>query len=154
MSRIASTHSAVLIDRLDRGTLLSQMTNFISIASDVPGEYWAAEHFLHELPRKFELSCYAHAGAAPVGYAIVSEMTPGAAHLHHFMITRDYRGSGLGRHLLNATIERLVAARIDRLTLKVANGNTGARRFYSTNGFSEVAEGSGYVVAARSLAGT
>lgn len=111
------------------------MDAFVSIAADVPGEYWDSEHFLAEKPCKWRLSLAAWADDSPIAYAIISERGAGHAHLHHFMVAAAARGSGLGRDLAMRMIGHTKALGYRRLTLKVAGDNAGAIRFYEPFGF-------------------
>jgi len=124
-----------VIRPLTRAELAGHMDAFVAIAADVPGEYWDAEHFLAERPRKWVLSLAAWAEDSPIAYAVMSERGAGHAHLHHFMVAASERGSGLGRDLAARMIGHAKALGYRRLTLKVAGHNVGAIRFYERFGF-------------------
>jgi len=139
------------IAQLTRPLLERLLAPIMRIAEDVPGEYWSADHFLAHRPAKFELSLIALRGGAPVGYAIVSANEPGRAHLHHLMVSRDARGTGLGSRLLGASMSSARLHGADRYTLKVARANEGARRFYERHGFTEAVGSGEYILLTRLL---
>lgn len=122
---------------LDQARMRTMLNDLVAIGADIAGEYWAAEHFMSDRPRKFELSLVALIRGRPNGYAIVSERAAGHAHLHHLMCHADQRGTGLGTRLLAASRERCAAAGLCLYTLKVAKANEGARRFYIRHGFRQ-----------------
>lgn len=123
----------------------------ISIASDVGGEYWEKENFLVDLPGKWRLSFVALMAGQPIAYAILSCKPNNQIHLHHFMVHRDFRGSGLG----SLTIERcLNAARGEGsacLSLKVSANSNEAIRFYTRHGFEERERNGDYIFCTHSL---
>jgi ribosomal protein S18 acetylase RimI-like enzyme len=121
---------------LTRDELAEKVAHFINIATDVPGEYWTAEHFLVDRPGKWTLSSAAWQAGVLVGYAIVSERGPSHAHLHHFMVATAARGSGVGARLAHFMMELAKTQGYQRLTLKVATDNVGAQRFYRRIGFT------------------
>jgi ribosomal protein S18 acetylase RimI-like enzyme len=127
----------VEIRQLARDELAASIAEFVGIAADVAGEYWAAQHFLSDRPRKWELSSAAWQGGTPVGYAIVSERGPGHAHLHHFMLAPAARGCGLGSRLAQFMIELAKGQGYRQLTLKVAADDQRALRFYRRLGFAD-----------------
>jgi ribosomal protein S18 acetylase RimI-like enzyme len=120
------------------------IAEFLAIAADQPDEYWREEHFLHDLPGKWELSFAIWHGPRPVAYAILSRTSPDAVHLHHLMVAAAHRRRGLGARMLGEMEERARSAGARRLTLKVAANNDGARRFYARAGYREVGMASEY----------
>lgn len=118
---------------------------FVAIAADVPGEYWTSEHFLKEMPRKWDLSFALWRHGEPIAYAVVSEREPEHAHLHHFMLATAYRGRHLGSRFL-WFVKRHVSKRgYQRLTVKVAVVNVVALRFYRMRGFAILANDGRYL---------
>jgi ribosomal protein S18 acetylase RimI-like enzyme len=110
---------------------------FLAVAADVPGEYWAEQHFLEERPDKWRLSVSAWKDGHLIGYAIASGREPGRAHLHHFMVHATHRGRGTGAAMLDALERRVRAAGYSCLSLKVEAGNDRAAHFYTRLGFAE-----------------
>ena len=135
----------VTIQSLTRDRFESMPEAFVSIARDVPGEYWTAAHFRHDLSRKWELSLAAWHGNEPIGYAIMSSRSATWAHLHHFMLAAAWRRQGLGVRLLKQAVSRAAETGHRLLTLKVAPGNR-ARLFYEREGFAHRGEDNGYLV--------
>ena len=118
---------------------------FLAIARDVQGEYWAREHFLRDLPEKWQLSFAVMIDDEPVGYAIMSRPEAGRVHLHHLMLRADKRGQGIGQRMLMQCRSHAQAAGARTLSLKVAAGADRARRLYCAHGFRELSIADGYV---------
>lgn len=59
-------------------------------------------------------------------------------------LSKSARGAGNGTLLLGHHLERLTAARVQRLFLEVANDNASALKLYLKQGFVEVGRRSGY----------
>ncbi len=108
----------------------------LEIAADVPGEYWTLQHFLADLPAKWRLSFAMAVADRPVAYAIQSRKEPATCHLHHLMVHRDWRGRGLGAGMLAEMARRARAEDLQRMSLKVAAGNTRAAAFYRRHGYT------------------
>src|SRR5262245_49309227 len=119
------------IRRLNLEELAEHVDDFISIAADVPDEYWRQEHFLIELPHKWALSLAAWEGRSPIAYAIISGKPDANAHLHHFMVSAAWRGRGCGPRILEAAFANCRKYGYPALTLKVATHNEAAHRFYT-----------------------
>ena len=139
------------IGPLTAATIEDNIEAILDIASEVPCETWAAAHFLMDLPAKWRLSIAAWAGAVPVAYAIVSEKTPGHAHLHHFMVHRRHRNGGLGARLLDHTEETARDHGCRSLTLKVYEQNHRAQQFYLRHRYAESGHQGEYVIFGRTL---
>jgi ribosomal protein S18 acetylase RimI-like enzyme len=127
------------------------LDDLIAVASDVPGEYWAAENFLADLPEKWRLSFGLWRDGFLIGYAILSQRAPRHVHLHHFMVSAARRNHGYGKRLLDEMIERCVNAGATKLTLKTQRENSGAIRFYARHGFVETGVESDHTVMTKSL---
>jgi len=126
---------------------------FIAVASDIPGEYWAAENFLAERPEKWRFSYYACRDDELAGYAILSRKAESCVHLHHFMVARAHRNQGLGDRMVGEFLSRCQAAHVGSVTLKTQRTNSGAIRFYDRFGFKKIACEGEYIVMAKLLDG-
>jgi ribosomal protein S18 acetylase RimI-like enzyme len=73
-----------------------------------------------------------------VGFAVVTETSVRKAHLAQLAVAPDFQGRGLGRLLLNRTIERLSEMGYDRLSLMVSRDNHRALDLYRSMGFELV----------------
>jgi ribosomal protein S18 acetylase RimI-like enzyme len=100
---------------------------------------------------KWRLSFALWSGERPVAYAVLSRKAPDQAHLHHFMVARNFRGRGLGKRMIAEMEARARDGGYHRLTLKVAQGNDGARRFYGRHGYAETARESSYLLLEKAL---
>ena len=122
---------------LSKGLIEAHLPALIAVAADVPGEYWDAEHFLVDLPEKWALSFVAFKGQGNlIGYAIASRKDPQTIHLHHFMVTRDWRSRGVGEEMMGELLNRVADYGASRLSLKAATPRSVA--FYRRNGFAEI----------------
>ncbi|OOG66127.1 ribosomal-protein-alanine N-acetyltransferase [Rhodanobacter sp. B04] len=75
--------------------------------------------------------------AMVAGYGILS-MGAGEAHLLNICIAPDYRGKGLGRHLLGRLLDIARWNGAERLFLEVRPSNPLAKTLYESAGFSEI----------------
>ncbi|HEY7820406.1 MAG TPA: GNAT family N-acetyltransferase [Vicinamibacteria bacterium] len=69
------------------------------------------------------------------GFAVVTETSPGQAHLAQLAVAPEYQGRGLGRQILVRVIERLKEMRYDGLSLMVSRENHRALDLYRSMGF-------------------
>lgn len=73
-----------------------------------------------------------------VGWCDISpETLPGFTHCGHLGmgVRKDYRGKGLGRRLLEATLQKAQAKGLERIELEVYASNNPAIELYKTSGF-------------------
>lgn len=119
---------------------------FLSISADIPGEYWARENFLREMPDKWTLSFAVYDGP-PIAYVILSRPEPHRVHLHRLMVTQDRRSGGLGAQMMAEMVRRAAGATL--ITLKTLCPR--AIAFYSRHGFLPAGESNGYLVMERKL---
>ena len=138
---------------LSRAHVLSRIAEFVAIAADIEGEYWTEEHFLRDLPEKWQLSFAVWANGCPVGYAVLSRKSQAHLHLHHFMVARDVRNHGLGQRMAQEMEIRARNRGYQLITTKVAASNKGARRFYRRVGFNEIKRDGAYLVLGKKLNG-
>lgn len=75
--------------------------------------------------------------AVIVGYGILS-MGAGEAHVLNICIAPDWRGQGLGRHLLGRLLEIARWNGAERVFLEVRPSNPLAKTLYQSVGFSEI----------------
>ena len=109
--------------------------DILSIAQDQPDEYWGIEHFLLDLPRKWDLSFALFDCSLFIAYAILSLKTSSNVHIHHFMVNKSSRGRGLGSLMLQEIERRGDSFGAETLTLKVGKNNFDAKKFYLRQGF-------------------
>lgn len=96
---------------------------------------WGAEHFLRELPGKWELSALLVEGGAVVGFIVASEVVAGSCHLHRMALLPEMQGRGLGKAAVR-WLERLAAARGLRIvTLELDAEHGDAEPFYRRLGY-------------------
>ena len=74
-------------------------------------------------------------GSTIEGLALISEISPGVAHLVQMAVDPRRRGEGLGRALITAVCGHLAARSCAALTLLVAASNRPARALYDRAGF-------------------
>lgn len=86
------------------------------------------------------LSTIAFEDDAPVGYAVAAraEGEGGVAWILGIAVVPEARGRGHAGRLLDRTLDRARAGRIERLRLTVGPENEPARRLYAARGFVEL----------------
>ena len=139
-------------ETLDPTLFIAHEADFYVIGSDVPGEYWTREHFLLELPEKWDLSFVLWEDAKLIGYSILSRPESDRVHLHHFMLRAGYRGGGLGGSMIEECIKRTVEIGALRLSLKVPITFEASQKFYRRHEFLRIDQAGDYLVFERSVA--
>ena len=73
-----------------------------------------------------------------VGVALTSAVSGGVGHTTQICVMPGYQGHGLGRRLMQASIQALRQRRFEELSLTVTSGNASAVRLYEQLGFRTV----------------
>ena len=107
------------IQPLTKAYVVEHLPAILAIAADIPGEYWAEEHFLREVPDKWNLSLVAIFYEQPIAYAVASRVGPTTAHLHHLMVAKAYRRHGVGSRLLSMMMDHMRQQGYTVVTAKV-----------------------------------
>jgi ribosomal protein S18 acetylase RimI-like enzyme len=122
----------VTIHTLSRNYLEQYIEQFISLLHrNLTDEYWASEHFLTDLPYKWELSLYALNELNSIAGFLIASRKQNAIHIHKFVVDTSEQSSGLGTSLLT----RLLKTTDQDITLNVSLDNPRAIAFYKKNGF-------------------
>lgn len=124
---------------------------FLAVAEDVPGEYWALENFLAELPMKWELSFAVAVDDRIVAYSVISQKSDTHCHLHHCMVHREFRGLSIGGLMLQEMERRARACHMTRITLKTRSESHDAQRFYVRAGYTLCSDGEAYLTYEKTL---
>lgn len=140
------------IRTLQRADIEAFPDAFVAIAADQPGEYWTKAHFMRDLPGKWSLSFAVWSDELPIAYAILSAKDVGHAHLHHFMVISERRGSGLGARMAAEMERRVLDGGFARLTLKAVRGNSRSLDFYQRLGYRRLADEGDYAILEKRLA--
>ncbi len=140
------------IKLLTKNYLKSHVDSFKNIIHEFDNEYWEDEHFLIDLPRKWESSLYAENEDELTGF-IISSNKGDMFHIHKFFVARNYRSCGIGAQLLNG-FENIVKGTFmcNKVSLKVDQKNFKALRFYLKSGFVKKEEISDMFVLEKVLA--
>ncbi len=77
-------------------------------------------------------------GERPIGMVLTSRVAEGVAHTTQICVMPGYQGSGLGRHLMESSIQALRARRYRALSLTVTAANASAVRLYEHLGFRTI----------------
>lgn len=123
----------------------------LTLAADQPDEYWTLDHFLRDLPMKWELSFLVICRSEIVAYAILSCKSGRNIHIHHFMVRAAYRNRGLGSWMLREVEKRALRVGMKSVSLKVHRENASARNFYLRYGFRLTDSQTDYLVMKKEL---
>lgn len=117
------------------------MDRMMQIAAETPGECWTESQFLMELPKKWKCSlALLHRGQV-IGYLLASyKGAINSIHIHKLIVDYQFRSQGLGEKLVHALFQKVAEVQIPKITLKVAQTNNGAIRFYTRLKFQHVSE--------------
>jgi len=138
----------ILIKKLNKEYLKSNLVSFIEILKFESYEYWNEENFLIELPGKFDLSYYLELNDVLVSYVISSIKQSKTAHIHKLMTDNGHRGIGLGKLILKVFEMNCKAQEINTIELSVIKSNEKAVNFYQNNGyiaFSDKVDSKNYI---------
>jgi len=78
-----------------------------------------------------------------VGYAVLRTVGD-TADVHRVVVAEGFRGSGIGRQLVDAVVAEAARRGCTQALLEVAETNVGARALYAAAGFALVARREGY----------
>lgn len=92
------------------------------------GQFQEHASFILRAPHSHEL----------VGAVLSSAVAPGVAHTTQVCVMPGYQRQGLGRRLIEATIQALRARRFNALSLTVTAANRGAVNLYASLGFTQI----------------
>jgi len=98
---------------------------------------WAVVSLQEALSSERHAVLIAHRDGAALGYAIASTVSD-EAELARIGVATAWRGRGLGRLLLDATVQECSRRGVSRLFLEVRAGNAVARRLYESAGFRQI----------------
>jgi ribosomal protein S18 acetylase RimI-like enzyme len=82
-----------------------------------------------------EASAIARQRGQSVGLVVTTQVAPRQGHLPQIAVRPDYQGQGLGRGLLNYSLQRLVECGFETLSLIVSRANDRALKLYQSAGF-------------------
>lgn len=99
---------------------------------------WSAAQFWGELAAPGRGYLVAERDGSIVGYAGIAVLAPDAD-VQTVAVAESARGTGLGRRLLHALLDRARAEGARRVLLEVAADNAAARGLYHSMGFDEIA---------------
>jgi ribosomal protein S18 acetylase RimI-like enzyme len=132
-----SSRASIQPRRLTRRYMRRNLDAFLHLERewvDLGEKPWSRENFLLSNPQKWRLSSYVALHGKPVGYAIVSEKSPGQAYLHKVLVDREYQGLGIAGRLLEDTKGRCRQRGIGTLRFKVRPDNQRANGLYRKSG--------------------
>jgi GNAT superfamily N-acetyltransferase len=136
-ARVAEREEVALRVRLlplTRHRTIRYLNRLINVDATTIGERWGRRQWLLDLPQKWELSWLLLAGHSPLGFLIASRKES-VMHIHRLATAPTDRNRGFGTRLLGVAARHGRAKGCLLITLKVAEGNEGAIRFYQRLGF-------------------
>lgn len=105
-----------------------------------PRTQWSGEHFLRDLPLKWELSALLLNGGALVGFVVASAAVPGTCHLHRMAVLPQMQGRGMGKAAIRALERRAAARGLRAVTLELDAEYEDAEAFYGRLGYRLLGE--------------
>jgi len=125
----------IIIKQIEKGFLSENVNQFIEIISFFKEEYWREEHFLKELPGKFEYSWIALIHGKIIGFIIASIKEGKKIHIHKLFVHESFQNIKTGSKLISCLEEKAKINDIEFITLYVDEQNLLAKRFYTKHGF-------------------
>lgn len=127
------TRQALGIIPITKEFIIEHFDAIKECSKDLKWDTWQEEHFLLELPRKFELSGAFLNEEQIIGIALISERGP-IAYLHRFIIHPDFRGQGFAKKFWSSMCDNLRCEGYQELYWKVHEDNLQAVAFYDKMG--------------------
>lgn len=125
------------IKPLTKEIIGANINTLISMSKQLQGDYWTLEHYLSEMNRKWELSSAVYSNDKLCGFIIVSEK-PESLHVHRIVIAEELQGYGIGKMLINKTVEDAKRLQKKLVTLKAEEDNVKTINFYKKLNFEVV----------------
>ncbi len=100
---------------------------------------WSAASFAGEFSNKHALVLGCRFRGELIGFAVIHHIQP-EAHLLNFAIAQEVRGLGVGKRLLDFTLNLLKNEGCESLTLEVRRSNNAAQSLYEGSGFEVVGQ--------------
>lgn len=73
-----------------------------------------------------------------VGLLIASRISPGVGHISQISVQPSHQGQGIGRQMIQASLDEFFALHFKKVSLAVTHANTNALHLYKTCGFRTV----------------
>lgn len=123
----------------------------VEMSAQLPGDYWGLEHYMAELPGKWELSSAMYEGDTLCAFQVLSEKEE-SLHVNRIVIAASHHKKGLGKLLIAQALDRCRQRHKPYLTLKVDLTNTNAIDFYKRLNFEVTGEQAGGLLLMRTKA--
>jgi ribosomal protein S18 acetylase RimI-like enzyme/O-antigen ligase len=136
-NKVSASDCKESILHLTRFKTRGHLEELMAIDKSTMGEQWSAEHWLLNLPEKWDLSWIAMRRNRVVGFLVASRRET-AMHIHRFATATKARSQGLGSLLLEIAAREAQTRGCTITTLKVDACNEHAIRFYAARGFSVI----------------
>lgn len=108
-----------------------------------PQDCWSLDQFWRELAGQARDYVVADRDGTVVGYAGISTIPPDSD-LQTLAVDPEHRGSGVGRELVAAMLQRAYERGATSMILEVRSDNTSAQKLYTDAGFETIATRSRY----------
>jgi len=124
---------------LSRELLSVHLEAILTMDAAIIGEAWQREHYLSELPGKWQYSCLALRQTTALGFLVASQKAE-SLHIHRLAVDNAQQGRGVGRRLLHHLAANAATGSTPTITLKVGVANEKAIEFYRQLGFHQDSE--------------
>lgn len=124
------------VANIDKGYLSAHLDEFMGILRQYDYQYWGEEHFLRDLPGKWEHSFAAAADSGDIlGYVISSRKGP-VLYEHKLYVAPGSQGLGIGKKLLMRTLNSGAERGLNIFELTLYTDNAGAINMYKRYGMA------------------
>lgn len=128
-----SIRSKLLFSRLSRQSVL----RLAEIEAESNRPPWSKELFEGEFKLPHSYIFGMRIDDRLVGF-LITHLIESDSHIVNFAVEKDSRGKGVGRSLLESTLQELKKAGAKSITLEVRKGNTAPINLYTSLGFQSV----------------
>ena len=120
-----------------RMAALSDVPRIVEIENASMSCPWNATAYEEAIKADHAFIMVAESEGNIAGFAVFY-LTPPESELPDIVVDSSYRGKGLGKELLQTSIEELKRREVDTIFLEVRVSNTPARNLYTGLGFEEI----------------
>lgn len=124
--------------QLNKDNINKYIVLLLDIEKEVSFDSWNYNNFNVELPLKEILSFILFVDKEVAGFSVVSQKTNNCVHLHRFCLAKKWRGMGIGKIMMQETINKAQQIKASYLTLKVHANNVQAINFYNYFNFKDL----------------
>jgi ribosomal protein S18 acetylase RimI-like enzyme len=133
-----------LIKSIEKEDFKNNLSQFQKLSETIEMDYWQLDHYLHELPRKWDWSRKIINGKGEVIAFVIASEKADWIHVNRIVVDPSFQNQGLGKMLLDCIIEIGIKNQKKGVSLKTFKKNIKAEKWYWNVGFTTIDSSSEY----------